>query len=279
VKWLIVVTGLIPGMGEAQHGIFSSLRDVESVAIGRAGVCSWEHGSTLVNPANACVDGLSSVTVLGSSYYFVTGLYFLAIHWEQSLTNSSGLSVVVCRDGGPNYAEHLLGVAYGRKIGAHSSMGLGFHGAFANPKLSSKIFQAGVRWGICTQVSANCKLGAVVNNPFLLFDRNNYTLPFSFAGGINYRVYKGLELLAELHKEGLSRPGLAVGILYSPSLNLRIGTGLNAIGPSLCLGISYRPLRRLEWSLAMESHPALGLRLSHGIRYILSNVRNANRTD
>jgi len=255
------------------------MRDVESMALGRAGVCTWTPGHTLVNPANIGDDGFSKLTGIIANYYFVNGLYFFAIHWEHNLTKSSGLSVIGCRDGGRDYAEHLLGISYGRYIGAHSSMGVGFHGAFANSQPSGMVFQAGMRWGICTQVSANCKLGAVVNNPFLFFNRNGLSLPFSFAGGLNYRVYKGLELLAELHKEGLSPPGLALGILYSPDLNLRIGTGLNAIGPSLCLGITYRPLRRLEWSLAMESHPALGLRLSHGIRYLLPNSKNANRTD
>lgn len=177
--------------------------------------------------------------------------------------------MILSRDGSKDFAEYIFKLSYGLQLGPHTKMGIGLFGILLDQYQLKNNLHANIQWGITTRISPNLMAGCVLTNPFSILKPAINVPPFHFKTGVNYRIYKGLELLVELQKEGFSDLFTSVGINYLASLNLQCSVGVRTSGPQMSAGILYTLTQKFSISMAMENHPHLGISLSTGIDYHL----------
>ncbi|MBK8955410.1 MAG: hypothetical protein IPM34_07640 [Saprospiraceae bacterium] len=267
VKFVFLLMIYLPLAG--QPGILSEGRHPSSSARGRTGICQWNNTHSELNPALLSNLSHSSVSLYGKNYYFVKGLSNENLLVQFKLNENSGTSLLFSADGSKDYREFLLKWSYGRQLGPHTQMGLGFYGILKNQSTFSSSWVGNVQWGIMTMLLPDLLLGCVITNPFVIAQSTSNRLPFYFTAGINYSIYKGLEFLIELSKEGFTELYTSAGIQYQVSERIQIAVGIKTSGPQLSAGISYSFSNNFASSLAMENHPLLGLSINSGIDYLI----------
>lgn len=252
-----------------QHSILSEGIHPSSFGRAKTGICLWNNYINTVNPALLAGLTSSSLSIYTRNYYFTKGISNQNVLLQIKINEHSGTSLLLSKDGSRDHAEYLLKLSYGRKLGQHTKMGIGLFGWVLNQNAIKNKMYFNVQWGITTRINPNLMAGCVLSNPFYFHKAIENATPFHFSSGINYRIYKGLELLAEIQKQGFSALSTSVGLIYQASLHLQFFAGVGNTGPQITAGILYSLKKKFAFSMAIENHPILGSSLNTGIDYLI----------
>ncbi|MBK9107789.1 MAG: hypothetical protein IPM92_05255 [Saprospiraceae bacterium] len=267
--YAIALVFLTLSSGFGQHSILSEGIHPSSFARANTGICLWNNYINTVNPA--LLSGLtsSSLSVYARNYYFTKGVLNQNILLQFKIDKLSGASLLLSKDGSQDYAEYLLKLSYGRQLGQHTKMGIAVFGWVLNQFAIKNKMYVNVQWGITTRINPNLMAGCVLSNPLYFHKSVTNSPPFHFSSGINYRIYDGLELLAEIQKHGFTALSTSVGLNYQASLHLQLFAGVRTSGPQISVGIMYALRNKFKCNMAVENHPLLGPSLNTGIDYFM----------
>jgi hypothetical protein len=220
-----------------------------------------------MNPALLSSLEHHSISLESYNYYFIDGLYTFALHGAYQLDDHSGFGVNIISDGSPELKEWLFSLAYGRKLGSKTGIGLSIDYLRTQTPESNDLQNMSFELGLQTQLLSNLLIGFVLKNPIPLESTSLYPYPVLFKAGLNYKVYDQLQVLAEIHKQGNKDPSLHCGLLYSPVKPITFSLGMNTAGSTISFGASYFLKNSLALHTAFEHHSILGFSSAFGVNF------------
>lgn len=251
----------------AQHSVLSSTLTTSSRAQGQTGICDWNPLSGLMNASHLGSLENHGFGLESHNYYFIEGLYTLAVHGAYKMDATSGFGVQLISDGSADLRDWLFALSYGRKLGAKTGIGLSIDYLQTQTPESKDLKNISFELGLQTQLLPTLLVGFVLKNPIPVKTSALYPYPVLFKAGLNYKVHEQLQVLAEIQKHGNQKTSFNFGIRYVPVLPFAFSTGVSTLGPSLSLGATFNIKSGISLLIAFEDHTVLGLSSSFGFNY------------
>ncbi len=249
----------------AQHSVLTSSISTTSRGLGHSGICEWNVRSSLMNPAHLSSLEHHSVSLESYNYYFINGLYTFTLHGAYQMDDHSGFGANLISDGSTELKEWLFSLAYGRKLGSKTGIGLSIDYIRTQTPESEDLHNISVELGLQTQLLSNLLIGFVVKNPVPVKTNSLYPYPVVFKAGLNYKVYDQLQVLAEIHKQGNQAASFHCGLSYAPVKPIALSIGVNTLGSTLSMGASYFLKNSIALHTAFEHHSILGFSTAFGV--------------
>ncbi|MEP7197484.1 MAG: hypothetical protein ABI851_13260 [Saprospiraceae bacterium] len=248
----------------AQHSILNGAFDARSLSMGRTGVALKNNSNFINNVAHLSLLKNSGVYANYRSYYLIEGLSQINLQAFTSRSDKNAWGIQIQRDGSKELNENLFGIAYSRKFGENSSIGISanyLNKNYPESKNESAIFP-GI--GMQIQIIPKLTLSTQINNPLPISSKNLAKIPSQFKFGACYQIYTQLQFTTEFQLVTNQETDLKFGLEYLPNPNFALRTGYIFNG-TVSFGIGYRYKENLILDSACELHPVLGTSLGFGI--------------
>lgn len=250
----------------SQHSVLSSAISTSSRAMGQNGICEWFPVSGFMNPAHLASIEHNHIGLDAHNYYYLAGLYNFAAHGALKMTDS-GFGLNLVSDGSKELREWLLSLAYGRKLGSKTGIGMSLDYIHTQTPESEDLYNICFELGLQTQLFEDVLVGFVIKNPIPIKSNSLHPYPAVFKAGLNYRVYDELEVVSEVQKHGDLKTSFHFGIKYIMLKTINLMTGVNTQGPTLHIGAGYSIKNKIVLYTAFDHHVLLGLSSSFGFNY------------
>jgi hypothetical protein len=266
MRFLIPILFISIHVAKTQHSVLSSALSTSSRAMGQTGICEWIPISGFINPAHLASIESNHTGLDAHNYYYLAGLYNFAAHGALRMTDS-GFGLHLVSDGSKELREWLLSIAYGRKLGSKTGIGMSVDYIHTQTPESNDLYNISFELGLQTQLFKDVLVGFVIKNPIPINSASLHPYPVVFKAGFNYRVYEELEVVSEVQKHGDQKTSFHIGLKYKPIKSISLMTGINTQGPTLHLGAGYSIKNNITLCTAFEHHTILGLSSSFGFNY------------
>ncbi|NND09305.1 MAG: hypothetical protein HKN87_23275 [Saprospiraceae bacterium] len=165
------------------------------------------------------------------------------------------------------FNEFLFGLAYGRKIAAHLSLGVQFD--YLQVRIPGYGMKQAylVELGLLSEIGEKVRMGFHIYNPFEIRWVEQEVLPIAVQVGLWYEVSDKVITMAEVEKVTNHPANLKVGLQYqvAPTVALRLGINTNPSTISFGVGYSIDSGMRVDVSSSVHQH--LGLTPIGGVGY------------
>ena len=252
--------------GATGQTLVPSTSGAGQAGMGHTGVAATDLFGGSANQAGLAFLELSAIGISTQRSFFVEGIdRHLAT--AALVTNSGTFGIQARYFGYPAYNEQIIGVAYGRKLTDHFSIGVQFD--YLGLKISEYgtasafTFEAGLLYELNSEV----RVGAHIYNPIqVTIGELENPVPSIFALGLNYRPSEKVVIALEGEKDFNNPLNIKGGIEYRLAdwIGLRLGTTTQPV--LITSGVGFQ-LDNLHIDIATSIHSYLGLTPMASLHY------------